>query len=89
MLEVINLVKDFSSIRAVNNVSFNLSAQTITAVIGPNGAGKTTLYHLISGELQPTSGSVKLNGRELVGLPPHKIVKAGIGRSFQITSVFP
>ncbi|NES01618.1 MAG: ABC transporter ATP-binding protein [Okeania sp. SIO2F4] len=89
MLEVINLVKDFSCIRAVNNVSFNLSAKTITAVIGPNGAGKTTLYHLISGELQPTSGSVKLNGRELVGLSPHKIVKAGIGRSFQITSVFP
>ncbi|MDJ0554376.1 MAG: ABC transporter ATP-binding protein [Microcoleaceae cyanobacterium MO_207.B10] len=89
MLEVTNLVKDFSSLRAVNNVSFNLSRQTITAFIGPNGAGKTTLYHLISGELQPTSGSVKLNGKELVCLPPQKIVKAGIGRSFQITSVFP
>lgn len=88
ILEVTNLVKDFSRLRAVNNVSFSLTPSTITAVIGPNGAGKTTLYHLISGELKATSGSVKLNGKEILGRPPHKIVQAGIGRSFQITSVF-
>ena len=89
ILQVTNLVKDFSGIRAVNNVSFTLSTGTITAVIGPNGAGKTTLYQLISGQILPTSGSVKLKGKKITGLAPHKIVKAGIGRSFQITSVFP
>ncbi|MGK7875144.1 MAG: ABC transporter ATP-binding protein [Xenococcaceae cyanobacterium] len=89
ILQVTNLVKDFSGIRAVNSVSFTLSTGTITAVIGPNGAGKTTLYHLISGQLAPTSGQVLLKGKKITGLAPHKIVKAGIGRSFQITSVFP
>ncbi|MDJ0735684.1 MAG: ABC transporter ATP-binding protein [Nostocaceae cyanobacterium] len=89
ILQVTNLVKDFNGIRAVNDVSFTLPTNTITAVIGPNGAGKTTLYNLISGQLSPTFGSIKLKGKEIAGLPPDKIVKAGIGRSFQITSVFP
>ena len=89
ILQVTNLVKDFSGIRAVNDVSFTLATGNIAAVIGPNGAGKTTLYNLISGQLSPTSGSIKLKGKEIAGLPPDKIVKAGIGRSFQITSVFP
>ena len=84
-----NLTKDFSGIRAVNHVSFELTCGTITAVIGPNGAGKTTLYNLLSGKLAATSGSVKLDGKEILGLSPERIVKAGIGRSFQITSVFP
>ncbi|MDJ0634557.1 MAG: ABC transporter ATP-binding protein [Xenococcaceae cyanobacterium MO_188.B29] len=89
VLKVSNLTKDFSGIRAVNQVSFELSSGSITAVIGPNGAGKTTLYNLLSGNLAPTSGSVKLEGKEIVGLTPDRIVQAGIGRSFQITSVFP
>ena len=89
ILKVSNLTKDFSGIRAVNNVSFELASGTITAVIGPNGAGKTTLYNLISGNLAATSGSVNLDGKEILGLSPDQIVKAGIGRSFQITSVFP
>ena len=89
VLKVSNLTKDFSAIRAVNNVSFELVWGTITAVIGPNGAGKTTLYNLLSGHLAPTSGSVKLEDKEIVGLTPNQIVKSGIGRSFQITSVFP
>ena len=89
VLKVSNLTKDFSGIRAVNQVSFELSSSSITAVIGPNGAGKTTLYNLLSGNLAPTSGSVKLEGTELIGLTPDRIVKAGISRSFQITSVFP
>ena len=89
VLKVSNLTKDFSGIRAVNKVSFELASGSITAVIGPNGAGKTTLYNLISGNLAPTSGSVKLDDQEIIGLTPNQIVKAGIGRSFQITSVFP
>ncbi len=89
VLKVSNLTKDFSGIRAVNQVSFELSSGSITAVIGPNGAGKTTLYNLLSGNLAPTSGSVKLEGKEIIGLTPDRIVQAGIGRSFQITSVFP
>ena len=89
VLKVSTLTKDFSGIRAVNKVSFELSSGSITAVIGPNGAGKTTLYNLLSGNLAPTSGSVKLEGKEIIGLTPDRIVRAGIGRSFQITSVFP
>ena len=88
-LKVSNLTKDFSGVRAVNDVSFELGSGTIAAVIGPNGAGKTTLYNLISGKLAPTSGSVKLDHKEIIGLTPNQIVQAGIGRSFQITSVFP
>ena len=89
VLKVSHLIKDFSGIRAVNRVSFELSSGSITAVIGPNGAGKTTLYNLISGNLAPTSGSVKLDDKEIIGLASNQIVKAGIGRSFQITSIFP
>ena len=89
ILEVTNLVKNFSGNYAIDNLSFSLETGTITAVIGPNGAGKTTLYKLISGQLVPTSGTIKLKGKKITGLAPHKIVKAGIGRSFQITSVFP
>ena len=89
VLKVSNLTKDFSGICAVNQVNFELSSGSITAVIGPNGAGKTTLYHLLSGNLAPTSGSVRLEGKELIGLTPDRIVRVGIGRSFQITSVFP
>ena len=89
ILQVTNLVKDFGGIRAVNDINFTLSAGGLTALIGPNGAGKTTLYHLICGRLPPTSGQIKLQGKNITGLAPHAIVRAGIGRSFQITSVFP
>ena len=89
LLEVSKLTKNFSGICAVNHVSFNLTPGTITAVIGPNGAGKTTLYNLLSGQLTATSGSVKLEDKELTSLSPDQIVKAGVGRSFQITSIFP
>ncbi len=89
IIKITKLVKLFDKNRVIDRVSFNLKPGTITAVIGPNGAGKTTLYHLISGELKATSGSIQLNGKEITNLSPHQIVQAGIGRSFQITNVFP
>jgi branched-chain amino acid transport system ATP-binding protein len=58
------------------------------AVIGPNGAGKSTLFHLISGRLHPTSGSITLNGREIGGLPPHEVFHAGLARNFQVNCLF-
>lgn len=88
-LKVKNLTKKFAGITAVNAINFSINSQQIVGIIGPNGAGKTTLYRLISGELLPDLGSIKLDNRELVGLSPEKIVKVGIARSFQITSVFP
>jgi branched-chain amino acid transport system ATP-binding protein len=61
----------------------------ITAVIGPNGAGKSTLFNLITGHLQPDSGEVELEGRDITGIPPHRICGMGIARSFQRTNIFP
>lgn len=89
ILEVTNLVKDFGGIRAVNHVNVTLLAGELTALIGPNGAGKTTLYQLICGGLTPTSGQIIFQGENITGWAPHAIVRVGIGRSFQITSVFP
>ena len=61
----------------------------IAAVIGPNGAGKSTLFNLITGHLQPTSGRVLLDGRDITGVAPHRICGMGMGRSFQRTNIFP
>lgn len=82
------LAKDFSGLRAVDNVSFDLPEGEIRAVIGPNGAGKTTFVSLLSGRLRPTAGRVVFRGRDITGLPAHKRVRLGIAYTFQITSVF-
>jgi branched-chain amino acid transport system ATP-binding protein len=73
----------------VNAVSLEARLGQIHAVIGPNGAGKTTLINLLSGDLTPSSGSVRCEGREIAGLPPHRIARLGIGRSYQKTNIFP
>ncbi|MFT3952935.1 MAG: ATP-binding cassette domain-containing protein [Piscinibacter sp.] len=75
--------------RAVRGVSFTVKDRTLHALIGPNGAGKTTAFNLISGMFPPDQGSVRLDGREVGGLSPQAITAAGIGRSFQITNLFP
>ena len=85
LLEVDGLTRAFGGLRAVDDCTFSVASGSITALVGPNGAGKTTVFNLISGLLAPTSGSVRLEGRELTGLRPHKIVRSGIGRTFQIT----
>jgi len=89
VLETRNLRKEFDGLVAVADVSLRVREGELHAIIGPNGAGKTTLFNLISGVLPPTSGQVFLRGREITGLPPHQIARRGIGRSFQITNLFP
>lgn len=88
-LEARHLVKDFRGFRATNDVDLTIREGEIHAIIGPNGAGKTTLFHLLSGFLRPTSGQVALFGERIDTLPPHRIVRRGLSRSFQISSVFP
>jgi len=88
LLEVENLTKRFGGLTAINNVSFHVDEGEIVGIIGPNGAGKTTLYHLISGFLNPDSGTVKLRGENITGLAPHKIVNKGIARTFQVVRPF-
>jgi branched-chain amino acid transport system ATP-binding protein len=89
MLEISGLSKSFGGFRAVSDVSLTVDTRQIAAVIGPNGAGKSTLFNLITGHLRPTSGSVRLDGRDITGAPPYQICGMGIGRSFQRTNIFP
>ena len=89
LLEVRGLCRAFGGVRAVDDVSFNLDRGRLLALIGPNGAGKTTCFNVIDGQLAPDRGSVRLGGRELVGLAPHRIWRLGVGRTFQITATYP
>jgi len=79
----------FGGLQAVSEVSFEVGEGSITALIGPNGAGKTTLFNLISGTIPPQTGSIRLDGRELAGLPPYRIAELGVCRTFQTTRLFP
>ncbi|MGY2895040.1 branched-chain amino acid transport system ATP-binding protein [Deinococcus sp. UYEF24] len=88
-LQAVHLHKDFRGFTATNDVTLDVIKGEIHAVIGPNGAGKTTLFNLLSGFLKPTSGEVRLFGERVDGLPPHLLVRRGLSRSFQISSVFP
>ena len=88
LLAVRGLAKTFGGVRAVAGVSFDLAAGEMLALIGPNGAGKTTCFNMVSGQLAPDAGSVRLGGDELVGLKPEAIWRRGVGRTFQIAEVF-
>jgi branched-chain amino acid transport system ATP-binding protein len=88
MLEVNGLSKRFGGFLAVNQVSFNVRAGEILGLIGPNGSGKSTTFNLIAGTLRPSSGSVRLDGREIAGLPAYAICHQGVGRTFQIPRPF-
>ncbi len=81
--------KQFGGLTVVDGVSIKVRAGTVRSVIGPNGAGKTTFFNLISGWYKPSSGQVYFKGEDITGLPPHQISHRGLGRSFQITSIFP
>lgn len=84
-----NLRKQFGGLVAVQDVSLNVERGHLHSIIGPNGAGKTTLFNLLSGNLKPTSGSLAYNGKDITHLPLHRRAHIGIGRSFQITNIFP
>ena len=89
VLEVVRLRKRFGALQVTDDVSFAVRPATIHAVIGPNGAGKTTLIQQICGTLRPDAGSVRLCGRDVTRLAPHRRARLGLARSFQITSVLP
>jgi branched-chain amino acid transport system ATP-binding protein len=89
ILETINLRKEFGALVAVNDVSMKVQAGTIHSIIGPNGAGKTTFFNLLSGNIEPTSGQVLYKSNDKTRLPMHRTAHIGIGRSFQITNLFP
>ena len=87
-LEAHDLVKRFGGLQAVGRVSLSVSTGEIHAVIGPNGAGKSTLVNLLSGDLSVTSGAIKICGRDVTSLDPQKRAIAGLGRSYQKTTIF-
>lgn len=89
MLETRDLTIRFGGHVAVNAVTCRFEPGTLTAIVGPNGAGKTTYFNLISGQLKASSGSVYLNGQNLSSLSPSARTKAGLGRAFQLTNLFP
>ena len=88
LLAVEGVTVSFDGFKAVDDLSLYLEKDELRAVIGPNGAGKTTVLDLISGRTRATGGSIKFKGRELIGLPEHQIVRAGVGRKFQTPSVY-
>jgi branched-chain amino acid transport system ATP-binding protein len=89
VLEVRGVTKRFGSLVAVRDVSMRVEAGELRAIIGPNGAGKTTFFNMISGFFRPTTGTIAFDGRDVTALPAEKRVVMGIGRTFQITEIFP
>jgi branched-chain amino acid transport system permease protein len=89
VLEIRGLTRRFGGLTAVDRFDVDVREGEIISLVGPNGAGKTTVFNLISGVLRPTSGSIKLLGRELVGQPAHRITHFGVARTFQNIRVFP
>ncbi|WP_322030140.1 ABC transporter ATP-binding protein [Paraburkholderia sp. J76] len=87
-LEVRELRKNFGRTEIIRGVDLNIAKGERHALIGPNGAGKSTTFNLISGRMAPSSGTVKLNGVDIGGLPPYKINRMGLSRSFQVTNIF-
>lgn len=89
ILNIHNLTKRFGGNTAVSGINLQVMPRETLAIIGPNGAGKTTFYNMVSGRMQPTEGTVELNGHDITGLKPHKISRMGVSRSFQINNIFP
>jgi len=88
LLEVRGLSKRFGGLQAVNGLDFAMAEGEMLGLIGPNGAGKTTVFNLLSGFIRPDAGDVRLRGRSVVGLPPHRICHLGLARTFQIVRPF-
>lgn len=89
LLEVDQLSRRFGGLAAVDGLSFAVNEGEIVSIIGPNGAGKTTAFNLITCIFPPSSGAIRFEGRDLVGQPLHRVIAAGIGRTFQNLRIFP
>jgi len=89
VLRIRSLSRNFGGLAAVKDVSLDLHVSELHAVIGPNGAGKSTLINLMSGDLRPSSGSIRYEGREIAGLSADRISRLGIARSYQKVNIFP
>jgi branched-chain amino acid transport system ATP-binding protein len=87
-LTVSRVSKAYGGVQAVREVSFSVAPGEMVAIIGPNGAGKTTCFNMLNGQLAPDSGEIRLGDTSLVGLPPHRIWRLGVGRTFQVTATF-
>jgi branched-chain amino acid transport system ATP-binding protein len=87
-LSVRKVSKAYGGVQAVHDVSFAVAAGEMVAMIGPNGAGKTTCFNLLSGQLVPDAGEIRLDEASLAGLPPHRISQLGVGRTFQTAATF-
>lgn len=88
VLVVEDLSRNFGGVNAVSNVSLTVPAGQLRAVIGPNGAGKTTFFNLLTGLVLPSAGRVLFRGQDVTALPPHRRTRMGLGRTFQINSIF-
>ncbi|MBW1864355.1 MAG: ABC transporter ATP-binding protein [Deltaproteobacteria bacterium] len=88
MLEIANVTKNFGGLTALSDIDLQVKAKQIYGLIGPNGAGKTTLFNIITGFLTATEGSIQFSGKELTRLPPNKIARLGIARTFQNIRLF-
>ena len=88
LLELESVSKSFGGLRVIEQLDLLVDKHEIVSVIGPNGAGKTTLFNLITGIYRPDAGEIRLSGRNLVGLPPHKITNLGVARTFQTLRLF-
>ncbi len=89
MLRIRHLEKRFAGIRAIQDCSFDVEDNSITALIGPNGAGKTTVFNLITGFIRQDKGKMRYNGSSIIGMKPHAITNLGITRTFQLIRLFP
>ena len=88
-LQLLDLHKNFGVTPIIRGVTLDVALHERHAIIGPNGAGKSTLFHLVSGRFPLTSGQVRLKGEDITGMPPYRINRRGLSRSFQVTNIFP
>ena len=88
ILSVTGLRKSFGGVQAVTDVSFTVARGEMLALIGPNGAGKSTCFNMLNGQIRPAAGSIHLGPLDITGLPPRRVARPGVGRTFQITATF-
>ncbi len=89
LLKAASVTKRFGGLTALDDVNYSVRAGEVRGIIGPNGAGKTTFFNVITGELKPTSGRIFIKGEDVTDLPPYLICQKGLGRTFQLTFIFP